>query len=87
MTMSLSYPEKLIWAAAYAAEWSREWERHNNITGHKMQIAACIENAWAAVTDARLAHEEVRESWGEDDGVYLMLRQMSQPESQSGSWA
>ncbi len=84
MTMSLSYPEKLIWAAAYAAEWSRELERKENHSAPPtMQIATCIENAWAAVTDARLAHNEVRMGWGEDDEVYLMLKQMSQPDRRS----
>ena len=78
--MTLTPTEKLIWAATYAAEWSRAYARQQE-TGIYPSVPTCIEDAWTAVTEAREAHEAVRDGWGEDDAVYLMLKQMTQPQS------
>ena len=73
----LSKQEQLIWAATYAAQWSRGLETKEQY-GISMNIFTYVENAWAAVTEARLAYNEVKRDAGETDGVYLMLDQMVQ---------
>lgn len=57
--------EKLIWAVAYAAEWSRQYARLQT-TGVPMHIPECVENAGSAVVEARASIKGVEEGWGED---------------------
>lgn len=75
--MPLTENEKLIWAASYAVEWSRGLEARAE-RGVPMYVPTYIENAAAAVVEAREAHDSVKEGWGEEDEVYLMLKQMMQ---------
>ena len=74
----LTPTEKLIWSATYATEWSNALARRA-AHGVPMSVPTCIENAWAAVSEARGAHEAVKDGWGEADAVYLVLKQMTQP--------
>ena len=73
----LSKHEQLIWAATYAVQWSKGLET-NEKYGVSMDASICIENAWAAVIEAREAYDTVKEGWGKTDEVYLMLDQMVQ---------
>ncbi len=74
--MFLSENEKLIWAAAYAAEWVNALARRE-MYGAPMSVSTCIENAGSAVTEARDAHAEVQEEWGRNNPVCRMLNQMT----------
>ena len=76
MGIPLTENEKLIWAAVYAAEWSRQLDARG-ARGTPMNVPTCVENAWAAVVEAREADDAVKEGWGEDTDVYLMLKQMT----------
>ncbi len=72
--------ERLVWAATYAAQWSKQIEMGEKY-GTSPIITTAIENAWAAVTDMRMSLGKVEDGWGVDDPVYLMLRQMVDEEA------
>ncbi len=74
--MVMTDGEKLIWAAAYAAEWVNALARRE-MYGAPMSVSTCIENAGSAVIEAQDTHAEVQENWGRNDPVCQMLTQMT----------
>ena len=68
--------ERLIWAAVFAAGYIAAQEQRSRGLG-LVSVTNCIETACDAVLEARCAHAEQIEVWGEDDQVYRMLAQMT----------
>lgn len=67
--------EKLIWAAVYAVEFSaalREYGLH----GKRYSLGTCIENACAAVVEARGALLATEVAFGADSEELAMLDDM-----------
>ena len=66
----------MIWAATYAADWVRQYGDVNVGLRLNRSETESIENAWAAVAEAREAVEPVREGFGQGSEVFLMLTEM-----------
>jgi hypothetical protein len=71
----MSPGERMVWAAVYAADWSRQVELKRTM-GTDVSAEYSIEAAWAAVDDMQQARDGVREGWGEGDEVLTMLDEM-----------
>ena len=70
--------ERLIWAAAYAAA-HRQMLADKSAYGTAEYVAGAIEEAWAAVVNAREVRASVSGGWGENDEVTVMLDEMLAP--------
>lgn len=63
--------EKMVWAAAYAAEFTRAVEQRLQLGGD-ISVASCIEHAWSAVVGMREAYGSVFDGWGEGQVVDML---------------
>ena len=76
--------EKMIWAAAFARNYTPEIPPPHVVRESQMGrelwelqlAAAAAECAWAAVLGAREAVGEVANGWGDDSDTYAMIVEM-----------
>lgn len=68
--------EKMIWAAVYAADWRQQQEDYANYgPSRPVSAVTSVENAWAAVSEARESFDAVVDAFGEGPQID-MLREM-----------
>lgn len=69
--------EKMVWAAAYAADYTRQLNDRSRL-GTRISIPASIDNAWYAVEQMRKARPAIVEGFG-NSPVLSMLDEMLTP--------